>query len=452
MFKLFFHGLRSIMKPPEDKVLSKIPTSLFKRSTKLLGAAGKIALSEVSSKLKTWEDEKEKLKARVDQAQELVKTLSHLKGASMKLGQLLSLDFGDYLPPEVLKILEQLHQKSTFLPFEDIEKILRAQLGEKFQEFDDISPEPIAAASIGQVHKAHLNGQDVVLKVQYPGIAEAIPSDLKILELLLKQINLIQFKKEADIKPLLNEVKEVLLKEADYEHEIQMHQKYREKFIGSPFLIPSPFPDYSTSKVLVQEFVFGLSFSDWLATSPSYELRYTFADLLMKLYLEEIFIHHMVQTDPNPGNFMVTPQNKIALIDFGAVKEYSESFVKGYREVLLSSHKGDQQKILEISSSLGLIDPRESNEVKEIYLKMMNFLVDPFRRDEPFDFTDKNFLNESRDLSWELARKSKYTPPPKELIFLHRKLGGIFVFIKRLDVKIKLRDYWHYVESASTQR
>jgi aarF domain-containing kinase len=409
--------------------------------------ASKIAFEEVSSRLKTWENEKDKLKSKLLLAQDVVKTLSQLKGASMKLGQLISLDLGDYFQPEILKILEELHHQSTFLEYEKIEKILKLELGDKFSHFSEISQRPIAAASIGQVHQARLDGQDVVIKVQYPGVADSIPSDMKILEVIVKQVSLLQ-RKDTDLSAFFEEVREVLLKEADYLNEVKMHLLYRQKFQGSAYIIPAAYPEYSTGKILTQEFIQGTSFSQWLEKNPPLETREKIADLLMKLYLEEVFHHGLVQTDPNPGNFLITKKDEIALLDFGAVKEYSQEFIAGYRRVLLASYEGDQRKIIDESIKLNFMDARENQEVQDIYLEMMKFLVEPFQQDKDFDFGDKNFFNKSRDLSWEMTRKCKYSPPPKDLLFLHRKLAGIFIFIKKLDVKIRLKSYWHYVEGS----
>lgn len=426
--------------------MSKIPTSLFTRGSKLLGMASKIAFEEASSRLKTWEDEKEKLKSKIIIAKDVVKTLKELKGASMKVGQLLSLDLGDYLPPEVAKILEELHEKSTFLPYEKIKPILQQELGDKFFRLKDITTSPIAAASIGQVHKAKLDGRDIIIKVQYPGVKESIPSDLRVLELILKQMSFILGKSETDLKPFLNEIADTLLKEVDYNHELRMHQKYQHSFKDSVFIIPDVYPDFSTSKVLVQEFISGVNFSQWQEKNPSEELKRIFAENLIKLYLDEIFTHKLVQTDPNPGNFLITPENKMALIDFGAVKEYSQDFVNSYKKILEAAHSKNKEKLLQESFEREFIDPREDDEVKDIYCELMDHLIDPFRRDDFFDFTDPVFFERSRTLSWEMSRKGKYSPPPRDLIFLHRKLAGVFIFIKKLNVKIKLSDYWDYIQ------
>ncbi len=423
----------------------KIPTTLFSRGTKLMGLASRLAMDELGSRLKTWEDEKKKLEGRLEMARDVVQTLSHLKGASMKLGQLISLDLGEYVPPEIMKVIEQLQNQSTFLPYEQIEKILEEELKEKLSSFEKIQPRPIAAASIGQVHKARLNGKDVVIKIQYPGVSESIPSDLKLLKLIVKQLTFFQGK-DVDFSAFFLEVEEVLRKEADYDHELKMHTLYRKLFLDSPYVVPEVFSEYSTNKVLTQEFIQGLSFSEWLETAPSQSEKDRLSNLFLTLYMEELFHFGVVQTDPNPGNFLITPKNEIALLDFGAAKEYSEEFVEGYRQVLVAAYKNDRALLLSESERLGFIDARENKEVKEIYLRMVDVLAAPFRVNKPFDFTDKSFLQESRDLSWALSRKCRYSPPPKDLLFLHRKLVGMFVFIKKLDSKIILHDYWHLVE------
>jgi aarF domain-containing kinase len=190
----------------------------------------------------------------------------------------------------------------------------------------------------------------------------------------------------------------------------------------------------------------GKSLNDWTEKSLLGE-RQTLAHQLISLYLEEFFNHGLVQTDPNPGNFLITKNNQMALLDFGAVKEYDRSFIEDYRVVLIAAFKQDEKKILEVSERLHFIDPRESAEVKNLYLEMMNCLAAPFRKATPFDFSDKKFYDDSKKLSWNLSSKCKYSPPPKDLLFLHRKLAGVFMLIKKLEVKLILKDYWYKIEN-----
>jgi aarF domain-containing kinase len=424
--------------------VAKIPTGLWSRGSKLMGMASKMAINEIGSRLKNWEDEKDKLQSKVELAQTIVKTMSELKGASMKLGQLMSMDMGEFLPPEVIKVLENLHQNSTFLSYDKIEDILKEELGEKFSHLKDISQIPLAAASIGQVHTATLDNKLVVIKVQYPGVAESIPSDLRLLKMLLKNLSFIQGK-STDLDPFFKEVEEVLTRETDYVLETQMLGRYRQVFENSVYVIPEVYPEYSTKKIITMQRIEGKSFNEWFEKSLLGE-RQNLAHELMSLYLEEFFQHGLVQTDPNPGNFLLTKNNQMALLDFGAVKEYERSFIEDYRKVLIAAFEQDEAKIMDESVRLSFIDVRENDEVKGIYLSMMECLAAPFRQEAPFDFADKKFYEDSKNLSWDLSRKCKYSPPPKDLLFLHRKLAGIFILIRKLEVKIILKDYWHKIE------
>ena len=425
--------------------MTKIPTSLWSRGSKLFGMASKVALNEIGTKLKSWESDKDRLTSKLEMAHTLVKTMSELKGASMKLGQLISMDLGAYFPPEVVKILESLHQQSTFLPFSEIHKILEVELQDKLHHIQDISSEPIAAASIGQVHSAILDGKEIVIKVQYPGVAESIPSDLKILEILFKNLAFFQGK-QVDLAPFFQEVKEVLERETDYLHEALMLEKYQAVFRDSPYIIPKLHKEYCTGKIIVMERIKGVKLTDWIEKSFIGE-RQKLAHDFMTLYLREFFQFGLVQTDPNPGNFLITQNNQMALLDFGAVKEYEATFINGYRKVLKSALENNVEELLRTSEAIGFIDPRESDDVKNIYASMMETLAAPFRTQDPFDFNDKNFYEQSRDQSWELTKRCRYSPPPKDLLFLHRKLGGVFFLIKKLEVKLVLKDYWHLVEA-----
>jgi aarF domain-containing kinase len=410
-----------------------------------MGMASKMAINEIGSRVKNWENEKEKLQSKVELAQMIVKTMSELKGASMKLGQLLSMDMGEYLPPEVVKVLETLHQNSTYLPYDNIELILKKELGEKFNHLSNISEAPLAAASIGQVHTATLDGKSVVIKVQYPDVADSIPSDLRLLKLLMKNLSFVQGK-TTDLDPFFKELEEVLIRETDYVNECQMLTRYREVFTDSVYIVPLVYPDYSTKKIITMEKIEGKSLNEWTSKSLLGE-RQTLAHQLISLYLEEFFKHGLVQTDPNPGNFLLTKNNQMALLDFGAVKEYDRTFIEDYRKVLIAAFEQDEKKILEESERLNFIDPRESAEVKGLYLEMMNCLAAPFRQATPFDFSDKKFYDDSKRLSWTLTSKCKYSPPPKDLLFLHRKLAGVFILIRKLEVKLILKDYWYKIEN-----
>ena len=424
----------------------KIPTSILGRGGRLLKIATQVLIEEGGSRLKSWESEKEKLKSKVELYRDVVSKLSELKGASMKLGQLLGMDLGYFLPPEVARIFEELHQKGKDLPFKQVLPLLERELGEKLLHFSDIQHAPLGAASIGQVHRASLGNEDVVFKIQYPGIAEAIPSDLKLLSLLLKKLPFLPGFSKIDVDQILDEVKVLLLSEADYQNELRMLETYREKFEGGPYRIPKVYPSYCTPRLLTLEYLPGMTFSDWLRSMPSQLDKEKVARSLIELYLQETFVHGLVQTDPNPGNFLIMEDSVLGLLDFGAVKLYDRTFIESYRRILMAAFEADHESILKISEELGLLDPREDQSVKDTYLQVVSFLATPFQTEGSFNFSDKEFLENSMQLSLKLGTGLRFTPPPRELLFLHRKLGGIFLLLKKMEVTLDLREYREYVE------
>jgi aarF domain-containing kinase len=156
----------------------------------------------------------------------------------------------------------------------------------------------------------------------------------------------------------------------------------------------------------------------------------------------EFFSFGFVQTDPNPGNFLITPDNKIVLLDFGATKDYDKEFRDKYTAVLRAAYRNDYQEVLEQSFDFKLINPNESIETLDLYVAMMTSLIKPFREDRPFAFADLDFYKESKRYAIEVTKSCKYSPPPEKLLFLHRKLGGIFQFLKQLNVELNLHQYW----------
>ncbi|MCE3011688.1 MAG: AarF/UbiB family protein, partial [Proteobacteria bacterium] len=232
-----------------------IPQSKWARGSKLLKMASKIAAQELSHRLPgIVVDEARKLALRIDQTRELVATLSQMKGAAMKAGQLLGLEAGELLPPEVVEVLSKLQSEGQALGFDKIEAILKQELKEKYAELTDLTQKPIASASIGQVHQATYQGKDIVLKVQFPGIGDTIDSDVDMLSSLIDKFKFITNKK-VDLTPLFDEIRSTLKQETDYLTELAFMQAYSENFHGlQGYVIPRPIAEISTKHVLAMEY------------------------------------------------------------------------------------------------------------------------------------------------------------------------------------------------------
>ena len=381
------------------------------------------------------------IKEKVLLATKLTEKMSELRGAFLKVGQLLSLDAGDFLPPEAVEILQKLQKDVEPIDFEIINKQLQNELKEKFHELV-IEKNPLAVASIGQIHIAHYKAHDIVLKVQYPGIKETIPSDIKMLRFMLNQWSFI-FKKSINFDLLLNELEQTLLTETDYTIEAKNLIKARDIFQKDQrFLVPGIYPELCTVKILAMEKMPGLTLSEWLKKNPSRSDKEEIGKNLVELYLLEFFTFGFVQTDPNPGNFLVTDDKKIVLLDFGATKEYDKVFRDQYLSLLKAAYENDNEKILSLSHEFNLISPLESQKTKDLYCKMMGFTIEPFRIDRPFSFANREYSQESKDNVINYMKSCQYSPPPQNILFLHRKLGGVFQFLKQMDVSINLNHYW----------
>lgn len=433
--------------------MKKTPSGVFSRSLNLLSMTSKLAAREigdrVSAKIKDAAGDS-KLAARIDQARIMVDHLAHLKGAAMKAGQLLSLDTSDFLPPEVIEILSRLQSQATPHETADIKSVLLKELGKTaYGQIRNFSEQPIAAASIGQVHKAQINGEEVAIKIQYPGVADSIDSDLSILKKVAQGFIAVSGKR-MDLNDTFKEVREVLKNEVDYEKELKNLESYTAMIASIPGLvIPRAYPEYSTARVLTMSFEKGTSIKDWIQSNPPLAQREQIAKLVLDLFCLEFAATGLVQTDPNFGNYLVrenpsAPSGiELILLDFGATLHYSLEFRNGYAALLRDLGSDDADKIFDSAVKFGLLDPREDAAARVAFKDMIQVSLEPFdAHKQPFVFTDRDFEKRTRDANIAFSKTLVYSPPPRQLLFLHRKLGGVFNLVKRLGVKLDLRPYW----------
>jgi aarF domain-containing kinase len=431
------------------KKTSKAPSGLFSRSMSLLSMATKLAAREVGEKL-SQSNQAQKMAAKVDQARIVVDHLSHLKGAAMKAGQMLSLDTSDFLPPEAIQILSKLQAQAQPVEGKSLFKVLRSELGEvRFAEIQSFSDTPLASASIGQVHTAKIKGKKVAIKIQYPGVAESIDSDLAILR-GVSQTFLAFSGKKIDLAETFAEVKEVLKKETDYLNEVQNLKDYTSVIAGqNGYALPKPLDEYCTHRVLTMTFEEGTPLRDWMVQNPSLEKRTKIAELVLDLYCQEFAENGFVQTDPNFGNFLVRDKGsspndlQLVLLDFGATLRYSPEYRKGYAQLLKDLASNDTETIFQSAVRFGLLDSREPENVRQAFKTMIQVSLEPFSASlQPFKFIDPEYEKRTREANIEFSRSLTYSPPPRQLLFLHRKLAGVFSLVKRLGVELDLRPYW----------
>jgi aarF domain-containing kinase len=426
--------------------------SFFKRTFELTKLSVKVGLKELKSG---------DLKSRIEQAKMITETLSQLKGAAMKAGQMLSIELDDYFPPEAVQIISQLQNRGTEVNFKIIEATLKKELGlEKFNKLENINPKPIASASIAQIHLAEYKGKKVVLKVQHPGVAKSINSDVALIKKVAQSFVTMSGRK-MNLNPLFAEMKSVLNQEVDFEQEVEYLKKYRKLILGishgkDKYYSPEPYSNMNTKKVITMSWEEGLSINDWLQTTPSQKKKEKLAHLVLNLYCYEFYHWGLVQTDPNFANFLVREEDGdigLVLLDFGATREYDKDFRTQYLNLIENVHAlknakdQDAQKaeIIRIAVDFNLIDRRENQEANDLFIEILNLAVEPFfasEKNNKFSFGNQEYNKRAKESVKKFLTSLKYSAPPHRLLFLHRKLGGISSLLRRLDVDLDLSRYW----------
>tara|TARA_R110000868_G_scaffold99515_5_gene273800 strand:- start:7207 stop:8496 length:1290 start_codon:yes stop_codon:yes gene_type:complete len=418
------------------------PKNKFMRSAKLLSAAGKFAIGEVGRRYKTEYSSKvnEALMAR---AIKLVQSLDHLKGFPLKVGQLLSLDTTGILPDEIRQVFIKLQSNATPVDHQLMKTVFNQQLGELAKELT-VDWTSIASASLGQVYLAHDQaGNKLALKIQYPGIESSLDGDMFIIKKLTPLLTALSGKK-IDLDGVFSELHEMFEKEVDYRNEARMIERFS-SLIQTNQLWRSPklFERYCSDHIIAMEFLEGESIQTWIHSHPEQSSRDEIAKICIDLFCCELFEWNLVQTDPNFANFLICQDGKLGLLDFGATQEFELDFVEKYRSLLIALRKSSPEEVIRLSEEFNLIDPREDQQTKESYLKMVEVSVRPFVQKGEFYFRDDEYLEATKKSSWEFIKNAKYSPPPRHLLFLHRKLGGLYNLLHQMDIKLDLDPFWN---------
>lgn len=366
--------------------------------------------------------------------------LSHLRGAAMKLGQLLSMDAGDLMPPELADLLSTLRAGATPMPMLQLASVLEENLGSEWQDqFEQFSFSPIAAASIGQVHRAiSKEGQPLAIKIQYPGVSTSINSDVDNVITLLKISRLLPEGVIAD--DLVEEAKQQLHAEADYQIEAIHLQEYRKLLADdSRFRVPAFYPQFSSRNLLAMSFEEGVPVEALLEYPQSERNRC--AELLLSLLFRELFEFKRVQTDPNFANFMYDPNtSQLVLLDFGATREYRTELVDAYRGLFAAGLTQDKEGLLAAAIQIGYFNKEITNAQQQAVLQLFELAMEPLRA-ERYDFGVTDLARRLRDQGMQLSLQEGYWhSPPVDALFLHRKLAGMYLLFARLRVSLNCRD------------
>ncbi len=428
------------MSKDREKAIPKTRLGRFGRVARMAGGVAAGMLSEGAKQIA--QGNRPKVKNMIltpGNAKRVAKQLSAMRGAAMKVGQLLSMESADFLPPELAEILSQLRDRAFFMPRQQLIDSLVGAYGEDWRDqFGEFEMTPLAAASIGQVHRATtLDGDQIVLKIQYPGVAQSIDSDVDNIAGLLKVSRLLP--KHVDISGPLADAKAQLHEEADYLKEQAHLQTFSEALQDDDrFVVPKLYPDLSTQTILAMEYVDGISIDklDQLDTVLPSQIDHLMSDLF-SLMLHELFELRLMQTDPNFANYLYQPDTgKIVLLDFGATRSFSKKFATDYKRLIRGVVAQDADKTLDAADRIGYLAIEASPEYQQFLVDIFNIALESFQEPGVYDFESAHLSERIAALTEQAYDfKEFWQTPPADVMYLHRKLGGMFMLATRLGAQ-----------------
>ncbi len=421
----------------------EVPTGRFRRMLKLGSMGAKVTASTLGGRLagvfRGDEDVRaEKLEAMYEKnAHRVVDVLGELKGASMKIGQLLSAD-PELLPGTLSDGLAALQKDVPPMTYNTV----RAQIEEAYDRsidtvFDYFDPQCIGSASIGQVHRARLeSGEDVAVKVQYPGVVDSLESDLKTLRQFLVY-GRVAIDGER-LEECFEEVRRIVLEETDYVAEADKMGRLHSVLQSRPGVIaPRPIEKWTRPSVLVMKYMEGEKLDEALAEIDDHDRRRTLLERWVETYAWMFHEAHLLHADPHPGNFLLDEQDQIVMLDFGCVKDVDPTFSDGILDVLVSYWEGDYEEMLKSYRRAGYgVDGSETIDL-ELLAQYNDIILAPFARNEPFCFGDWQPAMEAKKF---LLRHPSFwkMPPPAEGLAFFRVLSGIKGLLYKLDARINV--------------
>ncbi|XP_072249063.1 atypical kinase COQ8B, mitochondrial [Leuresthes tenuis] len=456
---------QALVKPVRQKLSDhakerKVPATRISRLVNFGGLAVGLGIGAIAEVAKQSLGGKQKgdMNALLDSpflseanAERIVNTLCKVRGAALKIGQMLSIQDNTFINPQLQKIFERVRQSADFMPTWQMNKVLDEELGpgwrEKLSSFED---KPFAAASIGQVHHGVLkDGREIAMKIQYPGVAESIQSDIDNLMSVLRMSVAMPEGLFADSS--LEVLQRELAWECDYKREAQCAKKFRSLLEGDEFFqVPEVIDELSGRRMLAMELVQGVPLDRCVDLDQ--ETRNQICFNILQLCLRELFEFRFMQTDPNWSNFFYNSDtNKIILLDFGACRDYQEDFTDDYIQVVYAASVGDRDTVLSKSKDLKFLTGFETKAFKDAHVEAVMILGEAFASAEPFDFGSQSTTQRIQNLVPVMLRH-RLTPPPEETYSLHRKMAGSFLICSKLKASIACKDMFLDVYNAYSQR
>jgi predicted unusual protein kinase regulating ubiquinone biosynthesis (AarF/ABC1/UbiB family) len=427
------------------KEFEKIPVTKVQRATKFITTGAKIGtnyLKHYGKKLVNPDLTRDQL--HEDNATDIYNSLSELKGGALKVAQMLSMD-KNLLPHAYQQKFQMAQYSAPPLSYPLVVKTFHSHFGKGPEQiFDTFTHKAVNAASMGQVHQATLDGKKYAVKIQYPGVADSVKSDLAMVKpIALSMFNL----NPVEYDEFIQEVEMRMMEETDYKLELKRSMELSKKtsHIGN-VVFPKYYPEYSSSRILVMDWLEGQPLGE-VINKLSKPVAQNLGQAMWDFYHFQMHKLHAIHADPHPGNFIVTKDNKLGIIDFGCVKVIPKEFYNVYFRLLDKDLLTNKKKKEDVFQKLHFIYPDDTAKDKAFYIdlfsKLDELLARPFR-DEVFDFSDKKYFDTmfafgERVANMKELRQSKKPRGMRDAIYINRTYFGLYNILHDLGVKVKTR-------------
>jgi predicted unusual protein kinase regulating ubiquinone biosynthesis (AarF/ABC1/UbiB family) len=433
-----------------SKEQNSIPTTKVERSAKFVKTGIKIGgnyIKHYSKKL--FNPDMDKSELNENNATDIYKSLSELKGSALKVAQMLSMD-KNLLPQAYVDKFTQSQYNAPPLSGPLIVQTFKKYFGKTpDQIYDKFNIRSSNAASIGQVHQAELNGKKLAVKIQYPGVGDSISSDLKLIKPFAFRM-LGMSEKELDI--YMREVEERLLEETDYELEVRRSIEFSEACVNlNNIVFPQYYPKLSSKRIITMDWLEGKHLREFLATNPSQESRDLIGQALWDFYNFQQHELRAVHADPHPGNFMITTDGKLGAIDFGCIKEMPDDFYYPFFSLTSTNLFDDKEETIKAFRRLEMILPNDTPAQIEFYYTMFKHMISLFAKPyitDFFDFGETAFFDELFGFGEKVSKMSEFKQARgvKHFIYVNRTNFGLYNILHELKARVKTDTYKPHVE------
>ncbi|PWS30142.1 ABC1 kinase family protein [Pedobacter paludis] len=422
------------------KTQQSIPTTKVERSAKFVKTGFQIGgnyIKHYSKKLFNPDLDREQLNE--DNATDIYKSLSELKGSALKIAQMLSMD-KNMLPKSYVDKFTQSQYNAPPLSGPLIVRTFSKNFGKTPENiYDSFNLTSSNAASIGQVHQATLNGKKLAVKIQYPGVGDSISSDLKLVKPFAFRLLGMS---EKDLNVYIKEVEERLLEETDYELEVKRSIEFSEACKKLDHVVfPKYYPELSGKRIITMDWIEGLHLKEFLKTNPSQELRNKIGQALWDFYNFQQHELRAVHADPHPGNFMITPEENLGVIDFGCIKEMPDDFYYPFFSLISTDVINDRDKTIDAFRKLDMIHKDDTPAQIEFYYKSYKEMIELFAKpyiSKSFDFSKPEFFERLYAYGEKISKMPEFKQARgvKHFIYVNRTNFGLYTILHELNATV----------------